>query len=662
MDSLFCFRGVFLKSIRACPGLSYTGKGEIEFCVSEQSKIDNFVHFVTVEQVWLSLCFVCLNFCLFRCSFLSLLHGMNTYSSLDDVSAPKVLYSSVPLSTSTGGITLERSADTQQPPVAPLGNDSSCNNVAIISTSPKLLPPLPSQPTDTRDADATEMVSAVPAAPAAVILKSVTDSVAVENSTIVETSTQPAISRPILMNVPPTSSALVSSPSPSAMTALAESIMADNHNAQVVPNSSSALTTLTKPVNTASPTTSITHATPTAIAPLISPTTKIDPLSTNRSTASTTPVTSTPAVVSEVAGPRTTKTVTVETERHTVRVVEDTVPPNTSAASSPKVASANKMMSEAIRQAYIFLSESNRQELRKIARRWHCRQGVTKGILVARLVMFVYERVEKLKACQVGDVLGAVEAWGFNAFLAQWESVHSKKSVASLDTLEKLAKSNSKTEIDAMLPQLPRVDGKRKWRRTRLRERERSALSNDTSCVEPSAKRRVGRPPKNAVKIPSLATTTKAMLNATANETSIPIAPNTNFGSGMTHNPNIPSLLSKPSHEPLVSSLAAIARESTSLEKVHEKLEEVSGQVAQFMNSKPIDKDPSHSSKEPARISDDSIEAGFEKERKLLLELKKAKHELANAKGDEELEKRWTNLVKRIRKKLDELSTIDSEC
>lgn len=354
-------------------------------------------------------------------------------------------------------------------------------------------------------------------------------------------------------------------------------------------------------------------------------------------------------------------------------------------------------MTEPLKQTYIFLSECNRQELRKIARRWNCPQGFTKNVLVAKLTMFVYEQVEKNKACGVASILGAVEDWGFEGFLAQWNSIHSEKSFPSLGTLLKLSRCNTKTDADATLPELPKPSGKRKWRKTRMREREEAlhGTSNKVQGDKHTVKRTRtgGNDTKGGVEdivgvnlqvsttidqaqgtMGFIDTGKVRRVDQTALQTHATLAGN-NLDS-MSNSGNQKSNPSTELAQQVITSTASgvvpsdASADANALNIVRNKMEEVSGHMLQCIkvhmgDSKGESTQLAHkrngvavkaengvltSSETPLRIES---QMDFETERKLLLELKQAKKEVEAAKGDKELEDRWKAFADRIRKKLD---------
>lgn len=371
-----------------------------------------------------------------------------------------------------------------------------------------------------------------------------------------------------------------------------------------------------------------------------------------------------------------TQTRAVQTETHEVTLVENPAQLTDQASST---VNNDQPLSEPVRQAYIFLSERNRQDLRKIARRWNCPQGFTKKVLVARLVMYVYEQVEKLKKCNVRDVLGAVETWGFETFLAQWEAIHRKKDVLSWSMLEKLANSHSKIEVDAMLSELPRMCGKRKLRKTRLRERGGPMISDgEITEVDPPPplppKRKVGRPPKYPPKGALIAALAERSMDAAP-------APPPPPSTGTSQLPSYGNALNRPVGElnrpfgelnrpvdesikpvgepnlPVLPLPGATTREThlSSLEPVLDKLGEVSERLKQL--AEVVDKGGER--RAPSTKTDiDKSEEELEAERKLLVQLGVAKQDLENARnnGDEEIERRWGLYVDKIRKKLNEFS------
>lgn len=354
-------------------------------------------------------------------------------------------------------------------------------------------------------------------------------------------------------------------------------------------------------------------------------------------------------------------------------------------------------MTEPLKQAYIFLSECNRQELRKIARRWNCPQGFTKNVLVAKLTMFVYEQVEKNKACGVASILGAVEDWGFEGFLAQWNSVHSEKSFPSLATLLKLSRCNTKTDADATLPELPKPSGKRKWRKTRMREREEAlhgtsnkvqgdkhtgkrtrtggndakggiedivGVNLQVSAAIDQAQGTIGFIDTDKVRSVDQNTLQNHATMAASNLDSM-----SNVGSQKTnHSTELPQQVITSTTSGVLPSDASA--DANALNIVRNKMEEVSGhmlqcikvhmgdpkgesaQLARSRNGVAVKAENGvlTSSERPSRIES---QMDFETERKLLLELKQAKKEVEAAKGDKELEERWKAFADRIRKKLD---------
>lgn len=341
------------------------------------------------------------------------------------------------------------------------------------------------------------------------------------------------------------------------------------------------------------------------------------------------------------------------------------------------------IMTEPLKQAYIFLSECNRQELRKIARRWNCPQGFTKNVLVAKLTMFVYEQVEKNKVCSVANILGAVEDWGFEGFLAQWSTTHSEKSFPSLATLLKLSRCNAKTDADATLPELPKPSGKRKWRKTRMREREEAlhGTSNRGQGDRHTVKRvrtggseiKEGGESNVGVVLQNVSTAMNKVQGVVQGPIQSQAAAGlSNLGgmsnaSNQTINP--PSILPSTVLASGVNTSEASA-DANALDIVRNKMEEVSSHMLQCLNVHMGDskggstpavrgrgsvavKAENGVVTSPDRVTGNESEMDFETERKLLLELKQAKKELEAAKGDKELEERWKAFADRIRKKLD---------
>lgn len=359
------------------------------------------------------------------------------------------------------------------------------------------------------------------------------------------------------------------------------------------------------------------------------------------------------------------------------------LPPASATADNFDLQEDHAMM-EPLKQAYIFLSECNRQELRKIARRWNCPQGFTKGVLVAKLTMFVYEQVEKNKACGVADILGAVEDWGYDGFLAQWNSVHSEKSFPSLSTLQKLSRCNTKTDADAALPELPKPSGKRKWRKTRMRERE-EALHG--TCHRPAVDRqsvkrtRSGGSDAKSGRDDSVATglQTSSVDMDHGNSARVIATP----ASGHLEGPNVIANQASVAAPVNPAPVNAQAAQSANIPDVSADANavdpypkvDVSERVIQYIKmhmgdaksaapalrgrgSVAVKAGNAMTSSDGASRNESQMD--IETERKLLLELKQAKKEMEAAKGDKELEERWKAFADRIRKKLDSVEDHNS--
>lgn len=364
-------------------------------------------------------------------------------------------------------------------------------------------------------------------------------------------------------------------------------------------------------------------------------------------------------------------------------------------------------MTESLKQAYIFLSECNRQELRKIARRWNCPQGFTKGVLVAKLAMFVFEQVEKHKICGLADILGAADEWGFDGFLAQWSTVHSLKPFPDLSTLQKLSRFTSKTDADAA-PELSTLCGKRKWRKTRMREREkalhglpggdaqsdrvpkcatgdqrkdrenpklRKALDAGNSTVLTGTGRaRITRQSGTSSGVGTYAVQngTNATIDGCRDGSGKGTRKRRNIGNGDPETKmfdEFPSL----SNACLDERSADVNADVSAFDTMRNKLEQFSDQMMRMMKvqmeddrcrrgiptrgrgSVAVKAENGVLARDDNSLSRVDLDADLETERKLLLELKQAKKEMETAKGDAELEARWKAFADRIRKKLDAL-------
>lgn len=244
---------------------------------------------------------------------------------------------------------------------------------------------------------------------------------------------------------------------------------------------------------------SVSSTLPTITAPTVqqpTPTTvdDVDLTDADVNHADLSPSKPTPAVLKNDEDPTTALTTKPNSDSLTCHPTPNN-PPNTTSMSTtlttphpsskqPKAQSSDEHeCGEGVRQAYVFLSECNRQDLRKIAKRWNCPQGFTKNILVAKLVIFIYQRVDCDRICTVHDILGVIPEWGFNRFLSQWDSLHKNKPVINISTLRVLAENPLEH-----------------------RSTERNVVSNKGASkrkqpqsdkpLQPTPKRRVGRPCK----------------------------------------------------------------------------------------------------------------------------------------------------------------------
>lgn len=206
------------------------------------------------------------------------------------------------------------------------------------------------------------------------------------------------------------------------------------------------------------------------------------------------PAKSTPAVIKSGQATTTAQTTKPNSDSLTCNPTPNNPPNTTSMSTTLTIAHPNSKQlrvqssdehecGEGVRQAYVFLSECNRQDLRKIAKRWNCPQGFTKNILVAKLVIFIYQRVDCDRLCTVHDILGINPEWGFNRFLTQWDSLHKNKPVINIPTLRVLAENpldHRNTERNVVTN---KVVSKRKQ-------------TQSDKPLQPTQKRRVGRPCK----------------------------------------------------------------------------------------------------------------------------------------------------------------------